>query len=93
MLFGEPAGYLGTRTAAETATLAEPLARRAIELDPHDGDAHAIATIVAAWSGDWDGALVRADQAVSINANSVLAHRARAFCLFNFGATLRPEVS
>jgi adenylate cyclase len=84
MLFGEPAGYLGTRTAAETATLAEPLARRAIELDPHDGDAHAIATIVAAWSGDWDGALVRADQAVSINANSVLAHRARAFCLFNF---------
>jgi adenylate cyclase len=84
MLFGEPAGYLGTRTATETATLAEPLARRAIELDPHDGDAHGIAAIAAAWSGDWDGAVVRADQAVSINANSVLAHRVRAFCLFNF---------
>lgn len=84
MLFGEPAGYLGTRTAAETAALAEPLTRRAIELDPHDADAHAMATIVSAWSGDWEGALARADRAVSINANSVLAHRARAFCLFNF---------
>ena len=59
MLFGEPAGYLGTRTSAETAALAEPLTRRAIELDPHDADAHAIATIVSAWSGDWDGALAR----------------------------------
>ena len=84
MLFGEPAGYLGTRTAVETAALAEPLARRAIELDPHDADAHAIATIASAWSGDWAGALARADRAVSINANSVLAHRARAFCLLNF---------
>lgn len=84
MLFGEPAGYLGTRTAAETAALAAPLTRRAIELDPHDADAHAISTIVAAWSGDWEGALSRANQAVSFNANSVLAHRTRAFCLFNF---------
>jgi adenylate cyclase len=84
MLFGEPAGYLGTRTAVETAAQAEPLARRAIELDPHDADAHAIAAIASAWSGDWAGALARADRAVSINANSVLAHRARAFCLLNF---------
>jgi adenylate cyclase len=84
MLFGESAGYLGTRTAAETAALADPLTRRAIELDPHDADAHAIAAIVAAWSGDWEGGLARANQAVSINENSVLAHRARAFCLFNF---------
>jgi adenylate cyclase len=84
MLFGEPSGYLGTRTAVETAALAEPLARRAIELDPHDADAHAIAAIASAWSGDWAEALARADRAVSINANSVLAHRARAFCLLNF---------
>ncbi len=84
MLFGEPSGYLGTRTAMETAALAEPLARRAIELDPHDSDAHAIAAIASAWSGDWAEALARADRAVSINANSVLAHRARAFCLLNF---------
>ncbi len=84
MLFGEPAGYMGTRSAAETAALAAPLTRRAIELDPHDADAHAIYTIVAAWSGDWEGALSRANQAVSINANSVLAHRTCAFCLLNF---------
>jgi adenylate cyclase len=79
----DAASYL-VRPAAEAAELAEPLARRAIELDPHDADAHAIATIVDAWKGDWEGALARAEQAVAMNPNSVLAHRARAFCLYNF---------
>jgi adenylate cyclase len=85
MLFGESAGYLGKRTAAETAALARPMARRSIELDPHDADAHAITAVVAAWSGDWEDALARANHAVSLNSNSVLAHRSRGFCLYNFG--------
>jgi Tfp pilus assembly protein PilF len=72
------------RTIEETISLAEPLARRAIELDPEDADAQALAAIVSAWRGEWDSALARAEQAVNMNPNSVFAHRALGFCLMNF---------
>jgi adenylate cyclase len=79
----DAAAYIGT-TAREAAVLAEPLAQRAIELDPQDADAHAVAALVGVWGGYWDAALARAGRAVAMNPNSVFAHRARAFCLFNF---------
>jgi Flp pilus assembly protein TadD len=65
-------------------SLAEPLVQRAIELDPDDADAQAVASSVLAWRGDWTNALATAEQAVRMNPNSVSAHRALGFCLLNF---------
>jgi adenylate cyclase len=71
-------------TVQEAVNLAEPLAQRAIQLDPADADAQAIAVIVSAWRGEWDSGLARAERAVSLNSDSALAHRALGFCLMNF---------
>ena len=72
------------RTVQDAVALAEPLAQRAVELDPDDADAQAAAVIVSVWSGEWDNGLSRAAQAVRMNPNSVSAHRALGFCLMNF---------
>ena len=72
------------RTVQEIVLLAEPLVQRAIELDPEDADAQAVASSVSAWRGDWAGALAKAEQAVRMSPNSVSAHRALGFCLQNF---------
>jgi adenylate cyclase len=72
------------RTVQDIISLAEPLVQRAIELDPDDPDAQAVASSVAAWCGDWASALARAEQAVRMGPNSVSAHRALGFCLLNF---------
>jgi adenylate cyclase len=79
----ESAVYHG-RSVHEIVSLAEPLVERAIELDPDDADAQAVASSVSAWRGDWEGALARAEQAVRMNPNSVSGHRALGFCLLNF---------
>ena len=54
------------RTVQDAVALAEPLAQRAVELDPDDADAQAAAVIVSVWSGEWDNGLARAAQAVRI---------------------------
>ncbi|HEY7580638.1 MAG TPA: winged helix-turn-helix domain-containing protein [Acetobacteraceae bacterium] len=83
LTIGEGAVYQ-SRTVPEIVSIAEPLARRAIEIDPDDADAQAVASAVSAWRGDWDAALARAEQAVRMSPNSVSAHRALGFCLLNF---------
>jgi adenylate cyclase len=72
------------RSVHETISMAEPLIRRAMELDADDADALAVASSVAAWQGDWKRALARAEQSVDSNPNSVSARRALGFCLLNF---------
>jgi adenylate cyclase len=83
LLIVECASYHG-RPVREMVSLAEPLVRRAIELDPDDADAHAVASSVSAWRGDWASALASAELAVAMSPNSVSAHRAFGFCLLNF---------
>ena len=83
LLIVECAVYHG-RTVQEMVSLAEPLVQRAIELDPDDADAQAVASSVSAWRGDWASALAKAEQAVGMSPNSVSAHRALGFCLLNF---------
>ena len=83
LIIVEGAVYQG-QTAEEIASLARPLVERALELDPDDADAQAVSSSVAAWRGDWDSALARAEGAVRMNPNSVSAHRALGFCLQNF---------
>ena len=73
------------RTVQDAIALAELLTQRAIELDPDDADAQAVAATVCFWRGDWNTAFSWADQAVRTNPNSVHAHRARGFSLMNFG--------
>ncbi len=79
----EGAVYHG-RTVREIVSLADPLVRRAIELDPDDADAQAVASSVAGWRGDWASSLARAEHAVRMSPNSVSAHRALGFCWLNF---------
>ena len=55
-----------------------------MELEPDEGDVHAVASSVAAWRGDWKAALARAERSVSLSPNSVSARRALGFCLLNF---------
>lgn len=83
LLIVECAVYHG-RTVHEMVSLAEPLIQCAIDLDPEDADAQAVASSVSAWRGDWTSALVTAEQAVRMNSNSVSAHRSLGFCLLNF---------
>jgi adenylate cyclase len=82
LLIVECAVYHGP-TIQEMVSLAEPLALRAIELDPDDADAHAVASSVSAWRGDWARAQASAELAVNLNPNSVSARRALGFCLLN----------
>ena len=74
-----------TRSIQDAVALAEQLTQRAVELDPCDADAQAMAAIVSIWRGEWDGAMSRAGQAVQTNPNSVVAHRALGSCLISFG--------
>ena len=74
-----------TRSIQDAVALADPLAQRAVELDPSDADAQAMAAIVSIWRGEWDGAMSRAEQVVQTNPNSVVAHRALGSCLMSFG--------
>jgi adenylate cyclase len=83
LLIIEAAEYHG-RTVQETVSMADPLVQRAIELDPDDADAQAVASSVSAWRGDWASALATAEQSVRMSLNSVSAHRALGFCLLNF---------
>jgi adenylate cyclase len=78
-------GLYRVRSVQETTALAQPLSQRAIELDPDDADALAVAASVCFWAGEWNAAFAWAEQAVKTNPNSVNAHRVRGFSLMNHG--------
>jgi adenylate cyclase len=73
------------RTFTEAAILAEPFARRAAALDPDDAEAYAVLALVSAAQGDTASELARAEQAIALNSNCVLAHRVRGVCLVCMG--------
>jgi adenylate cyclase len=76
-----------TRTFPEAAELADAPAHRAVVLDPHDSDAHAVLALVSAAQGDLAAELARADQALLLDPNCALAHRIKGACLVCSPAT------
>jgi tetratricopeptide (TPR) repeat protein len=65
--------------------LAFPLALRAVELDVSDANAHGLLGYVSLIHGDLTEGLARADMALNLNANSVVAHQTKGSCLIFLG--------
>jgi adenylate cyclase len=74
-----------TRSIAEAYNLAEPLARKAIVLDPNDGSAHAILGALYGGRGDAKAALASAELALELEPDSPLALNLKGLCLIYFG--------
>ncbi len=70
-----------TRGHDETLPIVEPLAHRAIALDPNDANAHAALGWVLETAGDHEGALDRAEQALALNPNCADAYRLKGVSL------------
>jgi adenylate cyclase len=74
-----------TRSAAEVQNLVEPLARKAVALDPGDARAHTVLA-GALWNrGDTPGALSRLEKALTLNRNFALAYWIQGACLVDSG--------
>ena len=70
-----------TFNLAEGLNSREMLARRAVELDSADAEAHSALAHVLAGRGDYQGGLVEARQALAITPNLSIAHGALGFVL------------
>jgi len=80
------AGVLATHAAAEAHSLAEALARRAVELDPADAEARSTLSEAMLWSrGDYDGALTEAERARAMSPNLAFAYATLAAALIFSG--------
>jgi adenylate cyclase len=79
--FGPPFSY------HEAVSMAEAEARRAMELDPDEPSALVASAWVSFCEGDHQGALQRADQAISIDPNYAGAYLAKATALVYSGRT------
>jgi TolB-like protein/class 3 adenylate cyclase/Flp pilus assembly protein TadD len=66
--------FARTETPAQTLAEAHEMARRAVELDYHDAEAHAILGVVALFMGQFDDSLRRLQTALEINPNLALAY-------------------
>lgn len=66
-----------TELMAEALTEAEQLARKALELDASNADAHQVLADVYLSRGQYDLARAEADQAIAINPNDAFSHAAR----------------
>jgi adenylate cyclase len=70
---------------AQAGDLAEPLARKAVALDPDDAEAYAVMAVVHASRGDLASELAAAEEALARNANCALALQIRGICLVCMG--------
>ena len=85
---------LRARPPNEAHSSAEPLAHRAIALDPADAEAHAtLARARLVSRGDYGGALAEAEQALALSPNLASAHRTLAQILIFSGQPLEGLVA
>ncbi|MDE2007265.1 MAG: tetratricopeptide repeat protein [Rhodospirillales bacterium] len=71
----------------------EAHSRRAVELDPHDADAHAALANVLTMRGEWDAGLAEARSAVGINPDSANAVRSLGTSLLFAGHPVEARVA
>ena len=69
-------GFYLTRSVSESMQLAEPAARRAVELDPDDASALGVHSVVMSFSGFREAAVEQAYRAIAISPNCAYAHHA-----------------
>jgi adenylate cyclase len=70
-----------TRSLDETGAVVEPLARRAVALDPNDSGAHAALGWVLSTRGDHAASVDRSERALALNPNSADAYRLKGVSL------------
>jgi TolB-like protein/tetratricopeptide (TPR) repeat protein len=75
-----------TRPMIEAIKLAEPLAHKAIALDPSDGSAHAILALVQIGGGNLEAAHNASEQALALTPNSPMALLVKGACLIAAGS-------
>jgi TolB-like protein len=74
-----------TRKTVEAAELADPLARKAVLLDPSDARAYVALAYVAFARGDLETALANAEQGLALNPNCTGAHWSKSGCSLYLG--------
>lgn len=80
-------GRIGQRPASEVYPAAEAAARRALELDPAEGEAHAMMALLQLhYHWNFDAAYASFQQALELNPGSSLVHQRYAFYLRAVGA-------
>jgi adenylate cyclase len=77
MTFNRVGAMFASRPLLEALRLSGDEARKALELDPTDADAHGFQAHAAGHLGDYAAGFDHADRALSINPNCSLAHQAR----------------
>jgi tetratricopeptide (TPR) repeat protein len=77
MTFNREGAMFASRPLLEALRLSGDEARKALELDPTDADAHGFQAHAAGHLGDYAAGFDHAERALSINPNCSLAHQAR----------------
>ena len=84
--------FYGALSLVEAGRMMEPEARKAIEADPNDFEAHAALASAFAAVGDLAAAQSCADRAISLNRNSAYAHMVKSVALVNSGRWMEGRV-
>jgi adenylate cyclase len=77
--------WFASRSHAEAAVLAAEQARKAIDMDPGDAEAHGVLASALFSSGDFKEAATHAQQALSINPSCALANYTKGAILLHSG--------
>jgi adenylate cyclase len=69
------------RTFADAATVAQPLANKAVMLDPNDANGYVALALVSAAQGDLQTEMARVERALELSPNNAAAHGMAGQCL------------
>jgi adenylate cyclase len=84
-LYRNESGFFASRPLAEATALAVDEARKAVDLDPTDAEAHAHLSQSLGALGDFSGAFEHVERALSIDPNCVPAYHAKGWLLVYSG--------
>jgi adenylate cyclase len=87
-LFTTEGVFLTSRPLGEALALAAEEARKALDLDPMNADAHAFQGIGSGHTGDYEGGFDHTERALSINPSSAPAYHAKGWLLIMSGRSL-----
>jgi adenylate cyclase len=84
-LYRSESGFFASRPLAEATALAADEARKAVDLDPTDAEAHAHLSSALGGLGDFSAAFDHVERALSIDPNCVFAYHAKGWLLLYSG--------